>query len=110
MVEMIAAFTRGDVARATELNARLIESFDFETGDLAPNPVPAKAMLRALGLPAGFCRPPVGPPPETWSPGARGPPSPVPDVIRRGSRCRPQSPAAVRRGRRLVTSPRDQRT
>ncbi len=64
MVEMIDAFTGGDVARATELNARMIESFDFETGDLAPNPVPAKAMLRALGLPAGFCRPPVGPPPD----------------------------------------------
>jgi 4-hydroxy-tetrahydrodipicolinate synthase len=64
MAEMLAAFTKGDVAHATELNARMIESFDFETGDLAPNPVPTKAMLRALGLPAGYCRPPVGPPPD----------------------------------------------
>ena len=63
MGEMIAAFTKGDVARATEINARLIESWDFETGDATPNPIPAKAMLRALGLPAGQCRLPMGPAP-----------------------------------------------
>lgn len=62
--EMIAAFTKGDVERARELNARLIESFDFETGDLTPNPLPTKAMLRALGLPAGQCRLPMGPAPD----------------------------------------------
>jgi len=63
MAELVEAFTAGDVARATALNARLIESFDFETGDLTPNPLPAKAMLRALGQPAGQCRPPMGPAP-----------------------------------------------
>ncbi len=62
--EMVAAFTKGDVERARELNARLIESFDFETGDLTPNPLPTKAMLRALGLPAGQCRLPMGPAPD----------------------------------------------
>lgn len=57
--EMIAAFLRGDVVRAREINARLLESFAFETGDLNPNPQPTKAMLRTLGLPVGHCRPPM---------------------------------------------------
>lgn len=64
MGELVAAFTAGDVARAREINARLIESYDFETGDLTPNPLPTKAMLRALGLPAGHCRLPMGPAPD----------------------------------------------
>ncbi len=50
--------------KARELNALLIESYDFETGDLTPNPIPAKAMMRALGQPAGQCRLPLGPAPE----------------------------------------------
>jgi 4-hydroxy-tetrahydrodipicolinate synthase len=61
---MIAAHGAGDVAEAARLNAELIASYDFESSDEAPNPVPAKAMLRALGLPAGHCRPPHAPPPE----------------------------------------------
>ena len=60
MAEMVRAFSSGDIARARELNARMLESFAFETGDLNPNPVPTKAMLRALGRPAGPCRPPMG--------------------------------------------------
>jgi 4-hydroxy-tetrahydrodipicolinate synthase len=60
MSAMIEAFERGDVARARQLNARLIESYEFETGDATPNPIPAKAMLRALGQPAGQCRLPMG--------------------------------------------------
>jgi len=61
---MMDAFFGGDVARAVELNRRMIPSYEFETGDEAPNPVPSKAMLRVLGLPAGSCRPPMGPEPE----------------------------------------------
>ena len=61
--EMFAAFAKGDVERARELNARMLPSFAFETGDLAPNPVPTKAVLRVLGLPAGECRLPMGPTP-----------------------------------------------
>lgn len=60
MRELFDAWHAGDVARARALNARMIESYDFETGDLNPNPVPTKAMLRALGRPAGPCRPPMG--------------------------------------------------
>jgi 4-hydroxy-tetrahydrodipicolinate synthase len=60
MGEMIAAFTKGDIEQAREINARLVPSWDFETGDAAPNPLPTKAMLRALGLPAGQARLPMG--------------------------------------------------
>ncbi|HET6810486.1 MAG TPA: 4-hydroxy-tetrahydrodipicolinate synthase [Acidimicrobiales bacterium] len=61
---MIAAFLAGQVDEARRLNARLIPSHAFQTGDLAPNPVPTKAMLRVLGLPGGQCRLPLGPAPE----------------------------------------------
>jgi 4-hydroxy-tetrahydrodipicolinate synthase len=64
MGEMIAAFHKGDVDRARQINASLIESYDFESGELTPNPLPAKAMMRALGRPAGQCRLPMGPAPE----------------------------------------------
>ncbi len=61
---MFDAFAAGDVARARAINAALLPSYAFETGDEAPNPVPTKAMLRTLGLPAGECRPPMGPTPD----------------------------------------------
>jgi len=61
--EMIAAFAKGDVERAREINARLLPSFAFETGDAAPNPIPTKVMLDVLGRPVGECRLPMGPPP-----------------------------------------------
>lgn len=61
---MFDAFDAGDVAEACALNQRLVPSYAFETGDDAPNPVPSKAMLRTLGLPAGECRPPMGPTPR----------------------------------------------
>jgi 4-hydroxy-tetrahydrodipicolinate synthase len=64
MVEMVESYQKGDVERARQLNARMIPSFDFETGLVAPNPVPSKAMLRTLGLPVGECRSPMGPTPE----------------------------------------------
>ena len=61
---MLEAFTKGDVEEARRVNALLLASFAFETGDEAPNPVPAKAMMRVLGLPAGECRLPMGPAPQ----------------------------------------------
>lgn len=64
MAAMIAAFRAGDIERARQLNAAMIESFEFETGDATPNPIPTKAMMRALGMPAGQCRLPMGPAPE----------------------------------------------
>ncbi len=62
--EMITSFKKGDIDRARQLNARLVESFDYETGDANPNPIPSKTMLRTLGLPAGQCRLPMGDAPE----------------------------------------------
>ena len=62
--EMVAAFERGDVAAARKINESLIPSYDFESGDLTPNPIPSKAMLRVLGLKVGQCRPPMGPAPD----------------------------------------------
>lgn len=69
--EMLARFTAGDVAGARRLNATLLESFAFETSDAAPNPQPAKAMMRVLGLPAGQCRLPLGPAPDSLEERAR---------------------------------------
>jgi 4-hydroxy-tetrahydrodipicolinate synthase len=57
--EMITAFKKGDVDHARQVNARLLESYMFETGDLNPNPQPTKAMMRTLGFAVGQCRPPM---------------------------------------------------
>jgi 4-hydroxy-tetrahydrodipicolinate synthase len=59
--EMVRSFQKGDVEGARAVNARLLPSYAFETGDMNPNPVPTKCMLRVLGLPGGRCRPPMGP-------------------------------------------------
>lgn len=57
--DMIAAFEKGDVVAARQINASLIPSYDYETGLTAPNPIPSKAMMRLIGLPVGRCRPPL---------------------------------------------------
>jgi 4-hydroxy-tetrahydrodipicolinate synthase len=64
IAEMVSSFFKGDIDGACRMNARLLESWRFQSGDVTPNPIPAKAMMRALGLPAGQCRLPVGPAPE----------------------------------------------
>jgi 4-hydroxy-tetrahydrodipicolinate synthase len=64
MAELVAAFHKGDVDRARRINELLADSYDYETGAAAPNPVPAKAMLRSMGWAVGECRPPMGPTPE----------------------------------------------
>ncbi|MGI9608287.1 MAG: 4-hydroxy-tetrahydrodipicolinate synthase [Acidimicrobiales bacterium] len=61
---MIRAHASGDIGEAMRINQRLLASWRFETGDLAPNPIPTKAMLKLLGLPGGDCRLPMGPEPE----------------------------------------------
>lgn len=63
MSDMVTCFAKGDVDGARAANARLLPSFTFETSDAFPNPLPAKAACRALGLPAGQCRLPMGPAP-----------------------------------------------
>lgn len=61
--EMFAKWEAGDVAGARKVNARLLESFAFETGDENPNPLPSKVMMNVLGLDVGEARLPMGPPP-----------------------------------------------
>jgi 4-hydroxy-tetrahydrodipicolinate synthase len=58
--EMFDLWDKGDVVGARAVNSRLLESFAFETGDDAPNPIPTKAMLRHLGFPVGQARLPMG--------------------------------------------------
>lgn len=64
VAEMISAFHKGDVDHARSVNSRLVPSHTFQSSDDAPNPVPAKAVMRALGHPVGYCRPPMGPEPD----------------------------------------------
>ena len=71
MGEMIAAATGGDLPRARRVNASLLESYAFESTEAAPNPLPAKAAMRALGQPVGQCRLPLGPAPEGLDEAAR---------------------------------------
>ena len=63
-VAMMDAWEASKADEARQINARLLESFDYETGDEAPNPVPTKAMMRTLGLPVGEPRLPMGPTPD----------------------------------------------
>lgn len=70
LVALFDAWDRSDPAEARRINARLIESYVFETGDDSPNPGPSKAMLRHLGRPAGYCRPPMGSDPHWLESGA----------------------------------------
>jgi 4-hydroxy-tetrahydrodipicolinate synthase len=67
VAEMLDLWAKGDTDGARRVNTRLLESWAYETGDEAPNPVPAKAMLREMGLAVGQCRLPMGPTPD-WLP------------------------------------------
>ena len=58
--EMFRLWEAGDTAGARRVNARMLESFAFETGDDAPNPIPTKAMMRHLGFKVGQARLPMG--------------------------------------------------
>jgi 4-hydroxy-tetrahydrodipicolinate synthase len=60
MRELVTAFGRGDVIAARAANSALLESYSFESTEQFPNPLPAKAACRVLGLPAGQCRLPLG--------------------------------------------------
>ena len=62
-MELISAFKAGDVERARRVNDRLLESYSFETGDEAPNPIPTKVMMTLHGFDVGDARLPMGPAP-----------------------------------------------
>jgi 4-hydroxy-tetrahydrodipicolinate synthase len=68
---MFALLEKGDLDGARIVNARMLESFAFETGDEAPNPLPSKAMLRTFGMKVGQARLPMGDAPDWLEPRAR---------------------------------------
>ncbi len=69
--ELIRSYRSGEVERATAVNQQLAESYRFESTDEFPNPVPAKAACRVLGLAVGQCRLPNPPAPVTLDDRAR---------------------------------------
>jgi 4-hydroxy-tetrahydrodipicolinate synthase len=57
----ISLFLKGDLDAAIAQHAALLASFRFESSDRWPNPLPTKAVLRAIGVKVGQCRLPLGP-------------------------------------------------
>ena len=57
---VVDAFLAGDLAAALAGHTELLDSFDFESSTEYPNPMPAKAAMRALGHRVGQCRLPMG--------------------------------------------------
>jgi len=80
--DMIRSYRSGEVERAMTVNQRLAESYQFESTEEFPNPVPAKAACRVLGLAVGQCRLPHPPAPAALDERAR-------DVVSRASRLNP---------------------
>ena len=68
---MIDAFDAGDSPSRATINARCSRSYELREPTTAPNPLPAKAMLRVLGHPVGPCRLPMGAGPASLDRGAR---------------------------------------
>lgn len=61
---MMSAFFSGNVAEAQRVNAALLESYAYETGEEAPNPLPSKEMMKLHGFMVGDARLPMGAAPE----------------------------------------------
>ena len=61
---MMDAFFSGNVVEARRINAVLLESYAFETGEEAPNPLPSKEMMKLHGFAVGDARLPMGAAPE----------------------------------------------
>jgi 4-hydroxy-tetrahydrodipicolinate synthase len=57
---VIEAFLRGDLAAAIAANAQLLDAIDYQSSEEYPNPLPAKAICRAMGHRVGQCRLPMG--------------------------------------------------
>jgi 4-hydroxy-tetrahydrodipicolinate synthase len=60
MGRVIESFLAGDLAGAIAANAQLLDAIDFQSSEEYPNPLPAKAICRAMGLRVGQCRLPMG--------------------------------------------------
>jgi 4-hydroxy-tetrahydrodipicolinate synthase len=59
--QVISLFEKGDHDAAIAQQVPLLDSFAFMSTERWPNPLPAKAVLRAIGLHVGQCRLPLGP-------------------------------------------------
>jgi 4-hydroxy-tetrahydrodipicolinate synthase len=57
---VIESFLAGDLAGAIAGNAQLLDAIDFQSSEEYPNPLPAKAICRAMGHRVGQCRLPMG--------------------------------------------------
>ncbi len=69
-VGIVSSFERAEWVQARAINERVAASCAFESTDEYPNPMPAKAVLRALGFDAGQCRLPHAPSDVTLDEGA----------------------------------------
>ena len=56
---MVSAIESGELEEAQKINALLQKSFSYESTLEAPNPIPAKVMMRLLGFKVGRGRPPM---------------------------------------------------
>ncbi|HUD70240.1 MAG TPA: 4-hydroxy-tetrahydrodipicolinate synthase [Acidimicrobiales bacterium] len=61
LAQVISLFEKGDHDAAVAQQASLLDSFAFMSTERWPNPLPTKAVLRAIGLRVGQCRLPMGP-------------------------------------------------
>ncbi len=69
--ELFAAFAAGDVARAREVNARLLPSYRYMNSDTCVFSQAVKVAMGVLGVEVGDCRLPLGPPPAGTEAAAR---------------------------------------
>ncbi len=69
--ELFAAFAKGDVATAREINARLLPSFRYMNSDTCVFSQSVKVAMGLLGVPVGECRLPLGPAPAGTDDAAR---------------------------------------
>ncbi|HXA46709.1 MAG TPA: 4-hydroxy-tetrahydrodipicolinate synthase [Burkholderiaceae bacterium] len=60
---MIAAYNRGDVIKARQINASLMNTFAFSNTETSVFSMSIKAMMRTLDIPVGECRLPLPPAP-----------------------------------------------
>jgi 4-hydroxy-tetrahydrodipicolinate synthase len=68
---MVAASERGDLAEARAVHAQLLPSLRYVNSDDCVYAMSVKAMLAAIGQPAGSCRLPLPPAPAETSQHAR---------------------------------------
>ena len=69
--EMFAAFEKGDLARARQINDQLAASFTYMNSDTCVFSQSVKVAMGVLGVPVGECRLPLGPAPEGTEAAAR---------------------------------------